>query len=101
MGFDIMVSVIILVFYYFMKNFRIYWKFRDEIDMVVVEGWISLFGRVRYVNVVKLFYFDVCCKEGMRVYVSFGLLFLWYIFKEGVEFLGEFFFFGVKVGCNF
>ncbi|KAK4202014.1 putative cytochrome P450 pisatin demethylase-like protein [Triangularia verruculosa] len=99
-GSDTTATAITSVLYHLMKNPRTYRKLRDEIDTAVAEGRISSSGRVKYVNSVKLPYFDACCKEGMRIHTSLGLSLPRYTPKDGVELLGRFFPGGVKVGCS-
>lgn len=90
------------VFYYLLRNPRVYQKLMAELDGAVQSGEIANReqGLVTWAESQKLPYLDGVIQEAFRLYPAAGLLLERIVPPQGIDILGEQIPGGTIVGCN-
>jgi len=90
------------VFYFLLKNSRVYKKLMQELDNAVAEGIIEEREdrTVSWAESQKLPYLDACIQESFRLHPAAGLILERIVPPSGMDILGQFIPGGTIVGCN-
>ncbi|KAK8199087.1 pisatin demethylase [Phyllosticta capitalensis] len=90
------------VFYYLLKNPRVYQKLMEELDEAVRNGTIvdRENGTVTWTEAQKLPYLDAVIQESFRLHPAAGLILERVVPPQGITVCGEFIPGGTIVGCN-
>lgn len=90
------------VFYFLLKNPRVYAKLMQELDDAVANGTIESRPNkiVSWSESQKLPYLDAVIQESFRLHPAAGLILERIVPPQGMDILGEFIPGGTIVGCN-
>lgn len=90
------------VFFYLLRNPRVYRNLMAELDEAVQSGLIANReqGIVTWSESQKLPYLDAVVQESFRLYPAAGLLLERIVPRQGIDILGEHIPGGTVVGCN-
>ncbi|KAF2433193.1 cytochrome P450 oxidoreductase [Tothia fuscella] len=88
------------IFYYLIKNPRVYAKLMTELDNAVESGAIIDRSLVTWAESQKLPYLDAVIQEAFRMHPAPGLIMERTVPDHGAEILGEMIPGGTIVGCN-